>query len=94
MSRYPSFTAPEKPNLAEVYANYVSINAVPNAMKLEEIKQETKHDAEMQAVIKAVETDQWSAPEVQDYKKFKEAQRRTICVQWASAEKEQNCHTI
>ena len=26
-------------------------------MTLEEIKQETKHDAEMQAVIKAVETD-------------------------------------
>jgi len=63
-------------------------------MKLEEIKQETKHDAEMQAVIKAVETDQWSAPEVQDCKKLKEAQGRTICVQWASGEKEQNCHTI
>ena len=72
MSRHPSSIAPEEPNLAEVYVNYVSINAVPKAMTLEEIKQETKHDVEMQAVIKAVETDQWSAPEVQNYKKLKE----------------------
>jgi len=71
MSRHPSSTTSEEPNLAEGYVNYVSINAVPNAMTLEEIKQETKHDAEMQAVIKAVETDQWSAPEVQDYKNLK-----------------------
>jgi len=41
-------------------------------MTLEEIKQETKRDAEMQAVIKAVETDQLSNPEVQNYKKLKE----------------------
>ena len=61
MSRHPSSTAPEEPNLAKVYVSYVSINAVPNAMTLEEIKQETKH-TEMQAVIKAVETDQWIAP--------------------------------
>ena len=72
MSRHPSSTAPEEPNLAEVNVNYVSINAVPKAMTLEEIKQETKHDIEMEAVIKAVETDQWSAPEVQNYKKLKE----------------------
>ena len=28
MSRHPSSTAPEEPNLAEVYVNFVSINAV------------------------------------------------------------------
>lgn len=72
MSRHPNSTAPEEPNLADVYVNYVSTNAVPKAMTLEEIKQETKHDAEMQAVIKAVETDQWSVSEVQNYKKLKE----------------------
>jgi len=72
MSQHPSSTAPEEPNLAEIYVNYESIDAVPNAMTLEEIKQETKHDAEMQAVIKAIETDQWSTPEVQDYKKLNE----------------------
>lgn len=42
----PSFTAPEESNLAEVYVNYVSTNAVPKATTLEEIKQEIKHDAE------------------------------------------------
>jgi len=30
ISRYPSSTAPEKPNLAEVYVNYVSIHVIPN----------------------------------------------------------------
>jgi len=41
-------------------------------MTLEEIKQEAKHDAEMQAVIKAVEINQWSNQEVQHYKKIKD----------------------
>ena len=58
MRGHPSSTGPEEPNLAEVYVNYVSINAVPKAMPLEEIKQETKHNVEMQAVIKAVQTEQ------------------------------------
>jgi len=56
MSQHHSSTAPEEQNLAEDYVNYVCTNAVPKAMTtLEEIKQETKRDAEMQAVIKAVE---------------------------------------
>ena len=72
MSRHPCPTAREEQNLAEDYVNYVCTNAVPKAMTLEEIKQETRNDAEMQAVIKAVETDQWNVPEVQNYKKLKE----------------------
>jgi len=72
MRRHPNSTASEEPNLAEVYVNYVSNNAVRNAMTFEEIKQETKHDTEMQAVTNGIETDQWSAPEVQDYKTLKE----------------------
>ena len=71
MSRHPCPTALEEQNLAEDYVNYVCTNAVPKAMTLEEIKQETRNDAEMQAVIKAVETDQWNVPEVQNYKKLK-----------------------
>ena len=62
MSRHHSSTAPEEPNLSEFYINY----------KKKEIKQETKHDAQMQAFIKAVEADQWVVPEVQNYKKLKE----------------------
>ena len=72
MSRHPSSRAREEQNLAEDYVNYVCTNAVPKTMTLEKIKQETKPDVEMQAVIKAVETDQWSNPEVQNYKKLKE----------------------
>ena len=51
---------------------YPLLLPVPMAMTLEEIKQETKHDAQMQAFIKAVEADQWVVPEVQNYKKLKE----------------------
>ena len=72
MSRHPCPTVPEEQNLAEYYANYVCTNAVPKAMTLEEIRQETRNGGEMQAVIKAVETDQWNVPEVQNYKKLKE----------------------
>lgn len=72
MSRHPCPTAPEEQNLAEDYANYVCSNAVPRAMTLEEIKHETRNDAEMQAVVKAVETGQWNVPDVQKYKKLKE----------------------
>ena len=72
MSRHPSSMVPGEQNLAEDYVNYLCTKAVSKAMTLEEIKQETKHDAEMQAVIKAVESDQWSNHEVQNYKKLKD----------------------
>ena len=35
-------------------------------------KQTTKVDEEMQALIKAIETDRWTSPEVQDYKRLKD----------------------
>ena len=82
MSRHPSSMVPGEQNLAEDYVNYICTKVVPKAMTLEEIKQETKHDAEMQAVIKAVESDQWSNQELQNYKKLKEG---TIRVQRTSA---------
>ena len=34
-------------------------------------KQTTQVDAEMQALIKAIETDRWTSPEVQDFKRLK-----------------------
>ncbi|XP_022797858.1 uncharacterized protein K02A2.6-like [Stylophora pistillata] len=72
MSRHPCPTAPEEQNLAEDHASYVCSNAVPRAMTLKEIKQETRNEAEMQAVIKAVETGQWNVSDDQKYKKLKE----------------------
>ena len=67
MSRHPRPSDPELPNLAEDFVHYVCSNAVPKAITLEEIKQQTKEDAEMRALIKAIETDQWNSPEVQGY---------------------------
>ena len=70
MSRHPSSSQLNEQNLAEDNANFVCTSAVLKAMTLEEIKQETKEYVELQAVIKAVETDRWNSPNVQPYKKL------------------------
>ena len=57
MSRHPS-SKPVEQHVAEDDVHFVCNNAVPKAMTLEEIKQATKEDVELQAVVKAVETDQ------------------------------------
>ena len=66
LSRHPCPSDLELQNLTEDYVNYVCTTAVPKAMTLEDIKQTTKVDAEMQALIKAIETYRWTSPEVQD----------------------------
>ena len=66
MSRHPSPSGVDPPNLAEDYVHYVCSNAVPKAMTLEELKQQTKKDAEMQAFITAIETDQKNSQGLQD----------------------------
>ena len=71
-SRHPCPSDSELQNLAEDYGNYVCTTAVPKAMTLEDVKQTTKVDAEMQTLIKAIETDRWTSPEVQDYKRLKD----------------------
>ena len=72
LSRHPCPSDSELQNLAEDHDNYVCTTAVPKAMTLEDIKRTTKVDAEMQALIKAIETDRWTSPEVQDYKRLKD----------------------
>ena len=72
LSRHPCPLDSELQNLAEDYINYVCTTAVPKAMTLEDIKQTTKVDGEMQALIKAIETDRWTSPEVQDYNRLKD----------------------
>lgn len=66
MSRHPSPSDVDPPNLAKDYVHYVCSNAVPKAMTLEELKQQTKKDAEMQAFITAIETDQKNSQGLQD----------------------------
>ena len=41
-------------------------------MTLEDIQQTTEVDAEMQTLIKAIESDRWTSPEVQDYIRLKD----------------------
>ena len=48
------------------------MTVVRKAMTVGEIQQTTKVDAEMQALIKAIETDRWTSPEVQDYRRLKD----------------------
>ena len=72
MSRHPNTRANNKRNEADEYVNYVCKNAVPKAMTLDDIKSETKEDPVLQSLIKAIETDRWMDPEVQDFKKVKD----------------------
>ncbi|PFX34364.1 Retrovirus-related Pol polyprotein from transposon opus [Stylophora pistillata] len=72
MSRHPSDIDSEGRNIAEDYVNYVCNQAVPKAMTLQEIKLESEKDILLQAFIKAIETDQWTHPKVQDYRNVKD----------------------
>ena len=72
MSRHPSTAECEERNIAEDYVNYICNQAVPKAMTLQEIKLETEKDSSLQALIKAIETNLWTDPEVQEYKKVKD----------------------
>ena len=51
---------------------YVCTNAVPKAMTLQEIQAETEKDSTLQSLIKAIETDRWTDPEILDYKRLKD----------------------
>ena len=68
LSRHPNASEIQEQNVAEEYANYVCINA----MTIHEVRIETQKDPTMQAVVKAIETSNWSAPEVQEYIKIKQ----------------------
>ena len=67
ISRHPNASEVQEQNVAEEYANYVCINAIPKAMTIQEVEVETQKDPTMQAVVEA-----WSAPEVQEYTKIKQ----------------------
>ena len=72
ISRHPNASKVQEQNVAEEYTNYVCINAIPKAMTIQEVEVETQKDPTMQAVIKAIETGNWSSPEVQEYTKIKQ----------------------
>ena len=52
MSRHPGYIAPHtRTDNTEEYVNFLKMNAIPNAITLEEIKRETARDAALQSVI-------------------------------------------
>ncbi|CAB4022055.1 Hypothetical predicted protein [Paramuricea clavata] len=67
MSRHPLPSSPtsHEERCAEEYVNFVSMHAVPKALTLEEIKEATKADTTLQAVIQAVQTKQWHNAKLQ-----------------------------
>ena len=72
MSRHLSNIDSEEHYVAQDYVNYVCKQAVPKAMTLQEIKLELEKNISPQALIKAIETDQWIHPEVQEYRNVKD----------------------
>ena len=72
MSRHSRITECEERNITEDYVNYICNRAIPKAMTLQEVKSETAKYISLQALIKAIETDQCSDPKVQEYKKEKD----------------------
>lgn len=55
----PLPTRPTKGNVVDEYINFLSAHAVPKSMTLKEIQQATQADQQLQAVIKALRTDNW-----------------------------------
>ena len=72
MSRHLSNIDSEEHYVAQDYVNYVCKQAVPKAMTRQEIKLELEKNISPQALIKAIETDQWIHPEVQEYRNVKD----------------------
>jgi len=72
MSRHPNIDTPIPEDITptELYVNYVCDNAVPKAMTLVEVRNETKMDPELQQLITAIQTDIWP-DELKPYAKMK-----------------------
>ena len=72
ISCHPNASEVQEQNVAEEYANYVCTNAIPKAMTIQEVEVETQKNPTMQAMVEAIGTGNWSAPEVQEYTKIKQ----------------------
>ena len=72
LSSHPNTKEPDDHHITEDYVNYVCRNAVPKAMSLQEVKVETKIDTTMQALARAIESEDWSDPTIRDYKNIKD----------------------
>ncbi|RUS76705.1 hypothetical protein EGW08_015532 [Elysia chlorotica] len=71
LSRY-SPTQPLRDNDGENYMRYVTKTATPNALTLEEIRLATSRDVQLQAVMTAITTGNWSAKSLLCFKTLKD----------------------
>lgn len=74
LSRLPLDNQPfRERNIAEEYINYVTMNAVPKALTLEEITSATQGDSILQRVKRCLDGAAWpDAPEIKPYKQIKD----------------------
>ena len=67
MSRHPAvFNTNE--NMGDQYVKYITINAIPKAMTIEEVQKETEKDETLQAVKQAIHTGDWTDKSLLPYK--------------------------
>jgi hypothetical protein len=70
LSRHPR--RPTKhDNASEAYINYVTKNAVPKSMTLEEVQTATQRDKTMKKLMKAIETGKWTN-DLTEFSRFKD----------------------
>lgn len=71
ISRHPH-TQPEKENAGEDYIRYVTCNAVPKAMSLEEVRIETQRDLSLQKLMLAIQSGRWHDSDLSCYSPFRD----------------------
>ena len=67
LSRHP-IKEYNKNNLAEAYVNFITKNAIPKAMTIEEIQLETEKDPTLNDVKEAIKTGKWESLSLTPYK--------------------------
>ena len=55
-------------NMGDQYVKYITINAIPKAMTIEEVQKETEKDETLQAVKQAIHTGDWTDKSLLPYK--------------------------
>ncbi|CAB4009735.1 Hypothetical predicted protein [Paramuricea clavata] len=73
LSRHPkSVVSSPADNTTESYTNYLCINLIPQAMKLDEVKKETASDPVLCKLSQAITHNRWLVPEVKPFVNVKD----------------------
>jgi hypothetical protein len=72
MSRHP-YSEPKRDNAAEAFVAFISQNAVPKAMTLENVRSATKEDKILQKVMSAIQSGKWHGdPDISPFERFRD----------------------